>query len=115
MRVIVTGGRDLKKEDHVWDWLDKIHRLLGITELAQGQCPTGADLLAREWARMHNVPLAGFRADWDIHGKAAGPIRNQRMLAVFQPELVVAFPGGRGTMNTRGLAEHMGIPLLVIP
>jgi hypothetical protein len=30
-------------------------------------------------------------------GRAAGPRRNQRMLEDFRPDLVVAFPGGRGT------------------
>ena len=36
-------------------------------------------------------------------------IRNQQMLAKSRPELVVAFPGGKGTTNMIGLANKAGI------
>lgn len=42
---------------------------------------------------------AGTWADWKKHGKAAGPIRNGIMLRDGKPDMVVAFPGGRGTAN----------------
>ena len=60
----------------------------------------GADDLARQWGEI-SVGIEGveFRADWTAHGKAAGMIRNQRMLDEGRPDLVVAFPGGRGTAD----------------
>lgn len=41
-------------------------------------------------------------ADWLKHGKAAGPIRNQKMIDDFLPHRVVAFlhPDSRGTVDT---------------
>jgi hypothetical protein len=38
-----------------------------------------------------------FVAEWTKYGKAAGPFRNQKMLDVSEPDLVVAFAGGQGT------------------
>lgn len=59
----------------------------------------GADGMAEGWARRHDVPVERFPADWCQHGKAAGPIRNRQMLAEGKPDVVIAFPGGRGTAD----------------
>lgn len=50
-----------------------------------------------------------FEADWHTHGRAAGPIRNRRMIEEGKPDLVVAFPGGRGTANMVNQARAAGI------
>ena len=47
----------------------------------------------------NGVVVEEFKADWDKFGRAAGPIRNAQMLREGKPDLVVAFPGGRGTAN----------------
>ena len=52
-----------------------------------------------------------FQADWNAHGRAAGPIRNKRMLMEGKPDLVVAFPGGRGTENMKKQAKDAGVPV----
>lgn len=59
----------------------------------------GADHLAAEWARDHGKNVICVAADWDSLGKAAGPARNQKMLDEHHPEMVVAFSGGKGTMD----------------
>lgn len=45
------------------------------------------------------------------YGKSAGPIRNQTMLDDGKPDLVLAFPGGRGTADMVAKAEKHGIPV----
>lgn len=52
-----------------------------------------------------------FAAEWHKHGRAAGPIRNRRMLDEGKPDLVVSFPGGRGTANMVTQAIDAGIPV----
>jgi hypothetical protein len=47
---------------------------------------------------------AALKADWHRHGRAAGPIRNQKMLD-WGPDLVVAFAGGTGTAGMVRLAR----------
>lgn len=58
----------------------------------------GADSLAIEWAKARGVTYEVHPAQWDVHGKAAGPIRNQEMIDA-GIDLLVAFPGGRGTAH----------------
>jgi hypothetical protein len=59
----------------------------------------GADLLAGQWAKSKGLKVAWYRADWHGYGKAAGPVRNARIVAEGKPHLVVAFPGGKGTAD----------------
>jgi len=54
-----------------------------------------------------------FDADWKL-GKKAGPLRNQRMIDEGRPDLVVAFPGGKGTADMVRRAEAAGVKVLKI-
>lgn len=65
----------------------------------------GVDSAAIDFATVHFCKLEVFKADWNKHGKAAGPIRNQQMLDEGKPDLVVAFPGGRGTQHMVRITE----------
>jgi hypothetical protein len=69
----------------------------------------GADEWADKWAADRIVPQHSFKADWKAHGRAAGPIRNQRMIDEGKPDLVIAFPGGRGTADMVRRAQAAGI------
>ncbi len=71
----------------------------------------GVDSAAADFAIMAFCQLQEFKADWDKHGKAAGPIRNQQMLNEGKPDLVVAFPGGRGTADMVRRARKAGVPV----
>jgi hypothetical protein len=53
-----------------------------------------------------------FPADWDLHGKAAGPIRNRQMLLA-KPEIVIAFhddlDSSKGTKDMVKIAKRTGV------
>ena len=53
-----------------------------------------------------------MKANWDLHGKAAGPIRNRTMLNAHPNAIVVAFPGGRGTDNCISEAQARNMTIL---
>lgn len=110
MRVLVCGGRDYCESSTVWGELDAIRRSVPLDALTviQGGA-RGADQIAREWCRSRDVPFDNFAADWNAHGKAAGPIRNQRMIDDGRPDLVLAFPGGRGTADMVRRARAAGV------
>jgi len=61
----------------------------------------------------------GFPADWDKHGKAAGPIRNTEMIEDGRPDVVIAFtydlPSSKGTADTVKKAKKAHIPVFVYP
>lgn len=68
-------------------------------------------MIATAWATDHGVAVICCPADWRWHGKAAGPIRNKQMLDQHSPDLVIAFPGGRGAANMVALARAAGVPV----
>jgi hypothetical protein len=61
----------------------------------------GVDSYANEWALEYGVPVSVFLADWSTRGRAAGPIRNQRMLEDGRPSHFAAFWDGEsaGTLD----------------
>lgn len=99
LRVLVCGGRDFKDRDFIHNTLCDLHAKRGPFEVVIHGDATGADSEAEIWASLMNIKSLPFRPDWHTHGKAAGPIRNQRMILDGRPDLVVAFPGGRGTAD----------------
>lgn len=109
MRVVVTGGRYYSKKWNVFAVLD----MLRPEALAHGMA-TGADSLAQEWADCNGLIADKYPADWNKYGNGAGPIRNQKMLDEFKPDLVVAFPGDRGTSDCKTKARAMAIYVLEI-
>jgi hypothetical protein len=108
MRVLVCGGRDYGGKPievlKLCSVLDEIHGATPITVLIHGDA-RGADRLAATWARRSGVSVESYQAEWNKYGKAAGHIRNVRMLEKGKPELVVAFPGGTGTEDMCEVAK----------
>lgn len=78
MKLIIAGTRTLKPS--VSFILDSI-KMLGIsniTEIVSGGA-SGVDTEAEHFASHMKLPFKLFRADWNKHRKAAGPIRNRQM------------------------------------
>lgn len=84
---------------------------MGIRKLVHGAA-RGADSLASEWARSRGVLEIPCPAQWDLHGRRAGILRNQQMLNQETIDLVVAFPGGRGTADMTRRAWKAGITVV---
>ena len=124
----------------------------GGRDLAWPQQRVAAELLARSGGRLVHLLLHGgargadaaigraaqqlgwsalvMPAQWQLHGRAAGPIRNRELLeqAIARAEahsspgyqasvLVVAFPGGAGTASlvqqARRMASRSPVPISV--
>lgn len=116
--ILVCGGRAYDDRAIVFATLDRLSEDMGVPFIITGGA-TGADTAAIDWAwtRLRRGQCSGsqtFLADWKIHGPAAGPIRNARMLAEGKPDLVVAFPGGRGTANMVAQARAAGVRVLEV-
>jgi hypothetical protein len=112
--VLVCGGRDFTDWKLVDSVLTEIHRERPITELVEGGA-SGADCCAWNWAQRNDVPRKTFAAEWEKYGKSAGPTRNFKMLREGCPNLVVAFPGGKGTAQMIGIARAKGVQVREIP
>lgn len=113
MRVLVCGDRNWADRVFLYVKLNELHRVKPITCVIDGGA-RGADTMAYEWAKEHNIKTERYFANWEKHGRAAGPIRNNKMLKEGKPECVVAFhdniPDSKGTKNMLELAKADGIP-----
>lgn len=113
MKVLVCGGRYYSDRRTLYGVLDGFHAEKPITELISGAA-SGADTLAAEWARSRGINLTEFPANWKSHGSSAGPRRNKLMLKQ-NPDVVIAFPGGRGTDHMCTIAEDAGVFVQRVP
>lgn len=110
--VIVTGGRNYQDKERVFRALDCERPMLVVTGGAKG-----ADELAGRWVEQQGNPdveLRVYFADWETHGRAAGPKRNRRMLLAHPEAIVLAFPGGRGTANCVQQARELGMTVIEV-
>ncbi len=114
MRVLVCGGRDYSDRDHVNNELIRLNHQRGPFFVVIHGAATGADHEAMLWAEMMGIKHKPVAAEWEKHGKAAGPMRNQRMIDEGKPALVIAFPGGNGTADCVRRAEKAGIEVIRI-
>lgn len=122
-RILVTGSRKLTNYWLVHDAL-KAHLLVtGRTVVVHGDAP-GTDTLAAYavselrstyfyWIDYGFDPIVEpHPADWDAHGKAAGPLRNQQMVDL-GADVCLAFhrtgAGNRGTADCVKRAREAGI------
>lgn len=107
MRVAFTGGRDYQNDFMVAEVLAVLNPSVVLLEGGA----TGLDSLVREVREAAGFAGETFEADWSKHGKAAGPIRNREMLDS-GADILIAFPGGKGTEDCVKAAKERGIPVL---
>ena len=101
----------------MWDFIGLDKKPDSITFIEGGA--KGADFLTRVWVKYRQIETDYFSfveypADWKTYGKRAGHIRNAQMLNEGKPDLVIAFPGGRGTQDMVDKATHAGVPVLEV-
>jgi hypothetical protein len=89
-----------------------MHAETPITTLIHGDA-RGVDRICGQWAKENAVAVEEYPAQWELHGNAAGPIRNTYMLTQ-NPDLLVAFPGGKGTANMVRQAGKAGLKIITI-
>ena len=114
MRVLVCGGRDYADYDTLKTVLSALQVSAGPFSAIIHGAARGADALAHRYAERHSIPEHMFPAEWALHGRAAGPIRNQQMLDIGKPDLVVAFAGGRGTADMVRRAQAAGVRVVEV-
>lgn len=116
-KILVAGSR-------FWNRPDLIHRILDYfppgTILIHGGAK-GADTMAHAYGLGNDFVIRRYPALWDLHGKAAGPVRNTQMLEEEHlPEspidlvLAFSFPDSRGTMDMVSKATSKKIPVVLL-
>lgn len=113
--VLVTGSRDWEDDYIIGIFIHGLRAWHGINMHLFYGCARGADTIAYKATLETNgwVPHP-FPADWDQYGKAAGSIRNQKMLDAMIKEvkrqdvvLAIAFKDDLRHMLDKGGTEDM--------
>lgn len=121
MRVLICGSRgwkDSRPINALIAGLDVLAEAAGEElVIIHGDAKSGADKLADSLGRQWGAEVIRVPADWDRYGKAAGPIRNQRMIDEYDPDQVWAFrtygkSNGTDDMVARG--EKAEIPTFIV-
>lgn len=120
MIILVTGSRGWHDRDQID--LD-LHHFKEVASLdgesltvVHGDCPQGADKLTKQVCKKLGITQIPMPADWETHGKAAGPIRNQKMLDTHTPNVVLAYRAGGKSSGTDDMvrrADRAGIAVLM--
>jgi hypothetical protein len=106
----------------------KINEWIGtngqITMIISGGA-TGADSLAERYADEYNIQKLIYnvsKEDWNKHGKAAGPIRNSKIINYLETidsehRHLIAFPqaNSKGTLDIINKAKQKQIPVTIFP
>ena len=124
--ILVCGGRNY---DNRYQFINTLHKIiddegwttpkdkygnyLPAVRIVCGGAP-GADAMAIDFAIVNWTDFKEYKADWAKHGKAAGPIRNREMFDTEKPDLVLAFPGGKGTADMVAYAKSKGARVIEV-
>lgn len=114
MKTIIAGGRDFKDYNLLKKQVDyyRLHKN-EITEVVSGGA-AGADSLGEMYAIENNISIKVFNADWNKHGRAAGPMRNKQM-ADYADVLIAVWDGqSKGTKNMIDQMNKLNKPVFIV-
>ena len=112
LRVLVCGGRDWRDAEVVETTLDRLRAARGPFDCVIHGGARGVDRIAGRWARKNGVLEWDFLPEWHRAGTRNGAVRNQLMIALALPQLVIAFSGGLGTADMVERAKAAGVEVI---
>jgi hypothetical protein len=111
MRVIVAGSRNISNYEIVRHAIEDSD--FDITEIVSGTAK-GVDRLGEHYARLWNIPIKQFPADWDKYGKKAGIIRNHQM-GRYADALIAVWDGkSKGTFDMIQFMSKLHKPVYLV-
>jgi len=105
-RILVAGSRGFNNYEDFCDSLESaIDRKLMLEDgcFISGKASRGADDMIIRWCKENQILCREMPADWDLHGKSAGYIRNAHMAKVCNEAIIfwdLLSPGTKNMVNT---------------
>jgi len=111
MKTIIAGSRgvsfnQVKEALLLCSWTAEITVVVSGTAI-------GADQHGEAWAKLCGLAVERYPADWKLHGKAAGPIRNRQMAENAEGLIAIWDGESRGTKNMIDTAKSLGLRVFV--
>lgn len=115
-RVIIAGCRDFQDYGFLKEKCEHYlqNKLRSDNVIIVSGHASGADSLGERFAREHGLQVELHLADWERHGRAAGPIRNREMAD--RADALIAFWNGqsRGTKSMIDQAREKELKIAII-
>ncbi len=113
MKLIIAGGRDCTNYSILIDAIQELGVPIDAsTEIVSGMAK-GADSLGVDYSIISDLRLHKFPANWDLHGRKAGPLRNIEM-GNFADALLALWDGeSKGTKHMIDYATKKGLKVWV--
>lgn len=114
MKIIICGDREWTNEEVIENFIKTLPK---DTVVIHGDC-RGADKIAGDIAKeKYGLEVIPVPAKWERYYRAAGPIRNRKMLNM-NPDKVIAFHNdltkSTGTIDMVSIARKAGVETIVI-
>lgn len=113
MKMIIAGGRDFNNYEMLKEVMTNLPPNEGVDEIVCGMA-SGADMLGHMWAKDHRIALKEFPAQWGIHGRRAGYLRNVQM-GEYADEAIVFWDGeSRGSKMMIDIMNRLNKPVTTV-
>jgi predicted Rossmann fold nucleotide-binding protein DprA/Smf involved in DNA uptake len=114
MKLAICGSRDkyIPHDDLIY-LITMFTDISTLAEIVSGGA-SGIDAIAKEASCYLGVTYTEFPADWNTHGKAAGPIRNRQIAQYSDRLMVIRFTDSRGSISVASEFRKLGKPVYEI-
>lgn len=115
-KVIIAGSRTFQDLSLLTRKCDRVlsSRLDTDNIVIVSGTANGADVLGEVYAKNRGFNVMRFPADWTKHGRRAGYIRNEQILAIADAVIVFWDGSSKGSKHMMAISDEKGIPLRVI-
>ena len=101
MRIIIAGTRNYENYEEAKKFINSVLASIAANKsvtILSGGCK-GSDSLGERYAKEHGLHIEMHKADWARYQKAAGPLRNRKM--IMDSDAVICFwdQKSRGTKS----------------
>jgi len=118
MRLLICGDRNWQDRSCIKDWIEHAVREYHGNVIVIHGAARGADTIAGLAAKANSLEVIEFPAEWSKYHRAAGVIRNAKMLLEGNPDAVWAFHDkieeSKGTADMIRRALRAGLPVRLI-
>lgn len=108
IKLLVCGSRTINNSEWVFSEIEKYISESNLQysdiHIIEGEA-SGVDKISKQFAQSKNIPVIEMPADWKVYGRAAGPIRNERMVRLCDQCLILWDGKSRGTKNDINLCD----------
>ncbi len=105
-KVAIVGCRNYSNYDEFKNYIKDWEKSNGPISVIISAGASGADNLAEKYAKEYKIEIIIHKADWAEQGRAAGPIRNTKI--VNDCDTLIAFPSSssKGTWDSVKKAKY---------